>query len=384
MAVLVLAVALAATSGAWLLLRDGTAAATTTATATVTLETVTETVSASGTVAAADTDDLDFEVGGIVTAVYVEPGDRVRKGDRLAAIDDAALVAARTAAVSSLTAAQAQLEEDQAADASDTQVAADRAAVVAARSALAQARADVADAVLCATMRGTVAAVEVGVGDSVGSSGGSSMGSSSSSGASGTGAVSLVSVGRYVVDATVGAAEVERVRTGLQARITVTGVDDVVYGTVAEVGAIAETSSSGAAVFPVTIEVTGTRDDLYAGTSADATITVKQTPDVLTVATRAVQSDDQGTYVDLLVDGEPVRTPIEVGQALGMTTEVVSGVSEGDVVQVPGFAGPGGGTGGGRRGTGEGGQRGGFPGGGTPPDPGGDLPAGVEFPGGGQ
>lgn len=392
----------AAGIGAWLFTRDDSAGAAAASTATVGTQTVRETVTASGTVAAAATADLDFEVAGTVTRVWVEAGDRVRKGERLARVDDATLTAQREAAESSLAAARAQLTEDTDAGASEVQLTADEAAVLSAEAELDSARNAVRDAVLTASMSGTVSAVGVAVGDSVGGSSGSSSttsgstGSSTGSGTTGGGsagsssagssstsssstssttgsdsaAVSLVSRNRFVVQATVASADVASVTEGLQVEVTVTGVDETVYGTVAEVGAVAETSSSGAAVFPVTIEVTGTRDDLYAGASAEATVIVRQRDGVLTVTTRAVQSDDEGTYVDVLVDGVAQRRGIEVGQTYGMATEVVSGLEEGDVVEVAGFAAPGGAGG-------QQGEQGEMPGGGQLPDMGGGLPGGT-------
>jgi macrolide-specific efflux system membrane fusion protein len=169
----------------------------------------------------------------------------------------------------------------------------------------------------------------------------------------------------------VAAADIAKVKKGLQAEITVSGVDDTVYGTVTEVGLVAETSNTGAAVFPVTIKVTGRRDDLYSGTSATASIIVSQRSDVLTVPSQAVKmSSDGTTYVDKMVNGAKVKTTVTIGEVHGTQTEVVSGLAEGDTVEVPGFRMP----------TGAGSGRGGtdqqFPGGGT-----GGFPGG--FPGGG-
>jgi macrolide-specific efflux system membrane fusion protein len=84
-------------AGAWLL-TQGSSAAETPTTVTVTAATMKETVAASGTLEPQRSADLDFEVAGTVTAVYVEAGDKVRKGQPLARIDDDALVANRTAA----------------------------------------------------------------------------------------------------------------------------------------------------------------------------------------------------------------------------------------------------------------------------------------------
>ena len=336
-----LVLVVAAGSGAWLMTRDSSAAAQPT-TATVSASTMKETVAASGTVEPARSADLDFEVSGTVTAVYVAEGDRVRKGQALARVDDDALVAGRTAAAATLSASYTQLGDDEDAGASDTQLAADQAAIVAAQASLAEAQQAVSDATLRATIAGTVVALDLAKGDVVGSASGAT---GATADTATTSAVTVQSTGHYVVDATVASDDVKRLKKGLQAEITLTGVTDTVYGTVTAVGLVAETSSSGSAVFPVTIEVTGKRKDLYAGTSADASIVVKQIEDVLTVPSRALQTDGDTAYVMKVVDGKSVKTTVETGTTYGMTTEVTSGLNDGDEVEIPGFTAPtGGGT----------------------------------------
>ncbi len=373
LALLVLLLA-AAGSGAWLLTRDGSAAAAS-STATVTTQTIEQTVSADGTIAARRTSDESFAVSGTVTRVAVEAGDEVTEGDVLAVVDPAALEAARRAAASSLTAAISQLDDDEDAAASDVQLASDSAAILAARASLTSAREAVADATLRATISGTVTTVGIAVGDAAGtqsSSAASSAASSTTGSTSGsTGTISIVSTGSYVVDATVAAEDATQLKKGLQADITVTGVDETVYGTVTAVGLVAQTNDSGAAVFPVTIVVTGKQKDLYAGVSATASIVVKQVPDVLTVSSRALTTEDGTTYVTKIVDGAEVKTEVETGETYGMTTEVVSGLADGDEVVVPGFTMP--------TGSGDTTQQEGFPGDGQMPDfsqMGGQPPAG--------
>lgn len=337
-------------AGAWLLLRGDEPAAASTTTATVSTQTLKQTVTASGTVAAATTEDHSFEISGTVTKVFVEPGDTVRKGQRLARVDDGVLRAELEAAQSSLDAAESARSEHVSDGASDVQLAADEASVLAAESSLDEARDAVDDAVLRSTIAGTVTDVGIEVGDSAGSGstgssqpGTGSTGSTSADTSSGT--ITVVSTGHFVVDATVSSSDVEKVEKGMQAEVTVSGIDETVYGTVAEVGLVAETDSSGAAAFPVTIEVTGERDDLYAGTSANVAVVVSQRADVLTVDSRALQTDGDTTYVEKVTDGATgatERVTVETGETSGMVTEVLSGLAEGDVVQVPGFAGPGG------------------------------------------
>ncbi|GAA4366847.1 macrolide transporter subunit MacA [Nocardioides caricicola] len=353
----------AAGCGVWLMARDSSDTTTST-TETVGSQTIQQTVSADGTIAARRTADETFAVSGTVTRVAVEEGDRVARGAVLAVVDSDALVAARAAAASSLDAALTQLDDDEDSGASDVQLAADQATVVSARATLAEARQAVEDATLRASVAGTVTSVGISRGDSVGSSSSAPTTDTSTTTTTTTttttSSITIVSTRSFVVDATVAAEDVDRLKEGLQAEITATGVDETVFGTVSEVGLVAQTNDSGAAVFPVTIEVTGTKRDLYAGVAATASIIVKQVPDVLTVPSRALTTEDGTTYVTKVVDGDEVRTEVEIGDAYGMSTEVTAGLEEGDEVVVPGFTRP---TGG---------------------DDGGEAPQDLVFPGGGQ
>lgn len=337
-----------ASAGTWLLVRDSSEAAAS-STATVATQTVRETVTADGAVAARTTSDEVFVVSGTVTRVAVAEGDKVRKGDVLAVVDDTGLVAQRTAAKSSLDAAVSQLDEDRDDGASDVQVAADQAAVVAARASYDDARQAVADATLRASISGTVTAVDLAVGDTVGGGSdptGSADGSADAGTDTGTGTISIVATGRYDVEATVAADDVDGLTAGLQVEIAVTGVTDTVYGTVSDVGLVAETSDSGAAVFPVTIEVTGRRDDLFAGVSATATVIVAQREGVLTVPSRALTTEDGATYATVVDGDDQTEVEVEVGEVFGMSTEVRSGLQEGDTVLLPSLRLPGGSGGG--------------------------------------
>lgn len=351
---------------------------------------VKQTVSASGTIDAAKSADLDFAVSGTVTRVYVAEGDKVHKGQALARVDDDALVATRDADAATLNAAEEQLSDDEDSGASDVQIASDRSAVVSARSTLAEARQNVKDAVLRSTINGTVAAFDLSVGDVVSGSGSSNSdnrsnnsnsSNSNAADSSSSSAVTVVSTHHFILDGTVSADDVTSIKKGMEATIDVSGSSDPIYGTVKSVGLVASTSSSGAAVFPVTIDVTGAQKGLYAGTSATASITVKQRPNVLTVASAAIRSSGTTTYVMKMVDGKPVKTPVTIGEVYGTTTEVTKGLKAGDTVQLPGFSVRRSGSGGG---DGRSGGGGGF----QPPD-GGKFSgsggfSGRDFPGGGS
>jgi macrolide-specific efflux system membrane fusion protein len=312
---------------AWWLLKPAEATAASVV-VPVTVGTQRQTVSASGTVEPAERADLSFAVTGEVTEVLVKEGDTVTAGQALATVDDTLLQA-------QLTAAQAQLDaaEDRAAEGDD---ASEDAAVVSAESDVAAAQEAVDQATLTAPIAGTVAAVDLAVGDRVGTS---QQGGSEDT----TAQVTVVSTGTFVVEASVSAADAARVKQGLAADIIPVGADEPVEGTVRTVGLVASADESGAATFPVTIDVTGARDDLYAGSSATAAIVVREREDVLTVPAMALHTEGGRTYVNKVVDGTAVRTDVTVGEAFGMQTEITEGLAEGDQVEVQTDV-PGGGT----------------------------------------
>ena len=64
----------------------------------------------------------------------------------------------------------------------------------------------------------------------------------------------------------------------------------------------ATASDSGAAQFPITVDVTGKTAGLYAGSTASLAVTVKQATDVLAVNTQALHTEGDTTFV-YVIDG---------------------------------------------------------------------------------
>lgn len=338
---------------AWLVLRPAEAS-TEPILATATVGTQRQTVSASGTIEPAEKADLSFAVSGEVTGVLVKEGDQVTVGQALATVDDTLLQAQLTAAQATLDAAEekADSSDDASAD----------AAVVSARSDLAAAQDAVDNATLKSTIAGTVVTVGLKAGDRVGDSGGN--GSSNGNDSSDTAQFTVVSTKRFVVDAKVGSEDVDKVKQGMVAEVTATGGREPVAGTVQTVGLVASADDSGAATFPVTIDVTGEQDSIYAGSTATVSIVVAERENVLTVPAMALHTSGKATYVNKMVSGKATRTDVKVGETFGAQTEITSGLKEGDQVEVAVVA-PSGGSGGNNGRSGE------FPGGGGQVFPGG-------------
>ncbi|MGA2835608.1 MAG: biotin/lipoyl-binding protein [Acidimicrobiales bacterium] len=352
--------------GTWFATRPSTATAagivTTTTVQTVATGTISQTVAATGTIEPATQANLNFAVSGKVTAVAVTPGQVVTVGQTLATVDPTALNASLAQAQATLANDQAQLATDQAASASATQIALDNANIASAQNQVASAQTSVDDADLVSTTAGTVASVNLTVGQQVSGSSSSSTSSSSSAstGSSSTGSsasgfggsasssastgsssssssssaqVVVVSTGSYIVNASVSSTSVSQIVVGDQATITPSGATTPVYGTVGSIGLLASTTS-GVSSFPVVVDVTGSPSGLFGGTSANVSIIVKELQGVIVVPTTAVSYTNGTTAVTLDQGGKKVVQDVTIGIAAAGQTQIISGLSVGQQIYV--------------------------------------------------
>ena len=334
-------------AGAFFVLRSGARAASLTQVYQVTPGAVQQTVSASGTIEPATRSDLSFTSSGTVTGVDVQVGQKVTAGQPLAAIDPTSLTSDVSLAQAQVT--QAEAEVTSASGGSATVTASAAAQLASAQAKLQSAQSALTAATLTSPIDGVVASVSVAVGDQVGgsssststaassraSTGAGGTGSTDASGAaSSTAAVTVISDGSWIVDASVGSSDLPSIKPGLQVQITPSGATQPIFGTVTSAGIVASSSSSGSAQFPVVIAVTGTQTGLYAGTSATASIIVKQLSNVITVPTQAIRTANGKTEVTVVKNGADVATPVTLGEVFGARTEITKGLSSGDEVLV--------------------------------------------------
>jgi HlyD family secretion protein len=87
------------------------------------------------------------------------------------------------------------------------------------------------------------------------------------------------------------------------------------------------TSAQGVVNFKVTVEMIDADEDVKPGMTAAVTITVNEVQDVLLVPNRSTRLVDGARVVYLLVDGQPVQTPV----SLGISSDTMSVVLDGDV-----------------------------------------------------
>lgn len=325
-------------AGTYFLLRPSGSPTTRTFTRDVTVSKgdQTQTVSLDGTLSPRKQSDVSFAVSGTVTSVKVKTGDQVTKGQKLATVDDTSLQNAVDLAAANLASAKANRSEVYDNDGSSAAKKSANAQVSSAAAALASAQDDLDGAVLRSPISGTVASVDLEVGDSVGSSSGSSGGvTSMSSSSSSSASFVIIDTAKWKVEGSIGAADLASVKAGQQVAITTDATTDALSGTVASVGIVSTaTSDNGTATFPVVINISGSHTDLYSGTTATVVITTGSYPDVLTVPTAAITSENDKTVVTK-VSGEQTSTvEVAVGKVFGNYTQVTSGLSEGDTVRI--------------------------------------------------
>jgi multidrug efflux pump subunit AcrA (membrane-fusion protein) len=361
--VLVVSLALLGAGGAALAATRGSGNGTTSVTATASSGTMRQTVSATGTIAPKHEADLNFAVAGTVRSVPATVGAKVKQGDVLARVDRGALRIDLQAARAAVTAAKSQLSGDVSGGAAVAQIRSDEANLSSMRSSRASAKQALADATLRSTITGTIASVDLAVGDQV--SGAPSNGSTDA--AATASQIVVISTDEFVVNASVGASDLASLKKGLQAEIIPTGATEAIFGTVSSVGLVAETSTSGSSTFPVVIDVTGKVSGVYAGSSAGVSIIVKQQQNVLTVPSAAITSSNGKTTVIVVKNGKRQTRAVTLGVVYGPQTQITKGLSAGEqvlvtTVRLPSSTNGGtGGTGGfGRGGGGFGGGGGGF------------------------
>jgi RND family efflux transporter MFP subunit len=110
--------------------------------------------------------------------------------------------------------------------------------------------------------------------------------------------------------------------------------DSVFEGSVAFVGALAETNAAraGGKFFPITIVLKGTDARLRSGMTARVEVVVTALPSTLVVPAIAVFDDGIGPHVFVAASGGPERRPVVVAADNGSFAAISHGVSAGERV----------------------------------------------------
>jgi hypothetical protein len=165
---------------------------------------------------------------------------------------------------------------------------------------------------------GTVAAVSIAAGDSVTASSTSAV-------------ITVIGDDGYTVSTTVPLSQVDLVAVGQTADVSVGTGNEELTGTVTGVG-ILDASTSSDPSYSVDIALDPAKGALFDGSSAQVWIAVAAADETLTVPSSAVHLEGSTTTVQVLQDGAVEQVEVERGAVGSEQAEVVSGLSEGDVV----------------------------------------------------
>jgi macrolide-specific efflux system membrane fusion protein len=126
--------------------------------------------------------------------------------------------------------------------------------------------------------------------------------------------------------------DVSKIKPGQKATITLDALSDKTYtGEVVAVDKTGEVSSSVVS-YPLTIKFDDEAFEVLPNMSATANIIIAKKIDVLTVPSLAIVKQNGETFVRQIKNGKLVFTPVEVGISSDTKTEVISGLKEGDEI----------------------------------------------------
>jgi HlyD family secretion protein len=192
-----------------------------------------------------------------------------------------------------------------------------RAQVTQARSTLTQAQLNLEEATLVAPFVGTVADINIEVGQMVNSS---------------TPVIVLTDLTNYYVALYVDETEIGQVRIGQPVVITPDAFpDEEIEGEVTAIKSIG-TVSGGIVTYEVRVEIASTEVSIKPDMTTSATVVVEEKENVLLIPNRAIRREGDVEYVEVLAGTEVRRVAIATGASNDAVTEVTAGLEQGDLV----------------------------------------------------
>ena len=173
-----------------------------------------------------------------------------------------------------------------------------------------------------APLAGTVTALNVEDGDVVGST--------DSTRAYAT----IIVLDRLQAAITVAESDIASVQIGQKAVITFDALPDLTLtGKVKSID-FSGTNSEGVVSYEVLVTLDITNASVKGGMTVSVDIVTDVAADVLAVPSSAVKTSSNGSYVQVLENGQPTNVPVEVGMTTDSYVEIVSGLTEGQEIIV--------------------------------------------------
>lgn len=132
-------------------------------------------------------------------------------------------------------------------------------------------------------------------------------------------------------------ADVDRVKTGMMASVTLDAFPGEEFTTtVTHVNPAAQSTATGGTIFEVELELADTGKDILIGMKGDATIEVSSRDAAITIPVEALFSEGGTDFVYVVEAGVLAKTEITVGATTDTEVEVLEGLTEGAEVALSG------------------------------------------------
>jgi len=194
--------------------------------------------------------------------------------------------------------------------------------------AASEARRALDEATLKAPYDGSVASIDIEVGDLVSSQ---------------LPAITLLTPGALKVHLTVGETDLPSLRQGMVGLMIFDALQNKPFPVVITAMGLEPEVEQGIVTYAVEAALIGVGEDAASrpvpGMNGSAVLVTEERKDVLTVPNRAIRRRGDEVVVEVMVDGKTEIRPVQTGLSDNDNSEVVSGLEEGDLVVVPGTAG---------------------------------------------
>lgn len=147
--------------------------------------------------------------------------------------------------------------------------------------------------------------------------------------APGTVSFRIDDLSRLLVDVEIPEIDINRLKTGMTARVSFDAINNKEYeGVITKVAQVANITA-GIVNFTVTLELTNADEFVRPGMTAAVNIVVSEIEDVLIIPNRAVRLREGQRVVYVLKPGELIPNPVNI--TIGSTSDLQSEILEGDV-----------------------------------------------------
>lgn len=138
--------------------------------------------------------------------------------------------------------------------------------------------------------------------------------------------------GQLIATVSMSESDILNIKANQKVVITIDAYSDMTFtGKVLSVNT-SGTSTSGVTSYPVTILLDKTDVDIYPNMAIEADIITDSVADAIMIPTTAITTTGGSFTVQIMKDGKPVITTVEIGTANDSHTAITSGVGEGDIV----------------------------------------------------